>query len=446
MASTPDLEPDKELVSKLYSAGVHRWEAFEKALDILQAVPHRSSCHYRAIYGVIDSCPKLQTSGSFENKATRSVSEGIEVAQDIFSIKLAVCELDSMNVSIPATCDPLRTFGERKQSTKPTSSFFGFRIQSVPTESMDDAVLPSSQEVVNCKKALYDCPDSGRTWISFTSFRPDVRDLCEASRVLADIQEKFAMYENLTQVVVEVTRAAQENHEGLEFGHERIQAFRTELELFRQGFLQEFGHAQGTLTTFFEQFKDNLETTARESFNAIFQINKAAQESITDLAKDIDKSEVAMKNLQGSIEDVSLVALPALHDDMGFFRSQVTSAVTGIEELLTRQQTLSELTTNTTAAVIALNASLDLLQEKFAGLAKMCTALGSTVEHISRISGKHVPTGLHASSDSMVKRDPSVPIQKDGISQWEEAGFYKRGDSIIFHNTFQEDYCDGQSA
>ncbi|KAL9087537.1 MAG: hypothetical protein Q9165_006648 [Trypethelium subeluteriae] len=355
-----------------------------------------------------------------------------------------------MNVSTPATCDPLRTFGERKQSTKQTSSFFGFRTQSILVESTEAGVLPSSQEVVNCKKALYDCPDSGRTWISFTSFRPDVRDLCEASRVLADIEEKFAMYENLTQVVAEVTRAARENHEGLEFGHQRIQEFRSELELFRQGFSQEFEDVQGFLATFFEQLKDNLETTARESFNAIFQTKKAAQESIANLTRDIDRSGAAVKNLHGSLEDVSLVVLPALHENIGFFKSQVTSAVTGIGDLLTQQQTLSELTTNTTAAVIALNASMDLLHEKFAGLAKMCAALGSTVEHISRvlhrISGKRVSTDPQAYSDSMLKRDALVPIQKNGMSQWEEARFYKRGDPVIFHNTFQEDYRDGRSA
>ena len=178
-----DSEPQNELVTKLYNAGIHKWEGFRNAIDILHTLPRRSKCHHDAVFDVIDSCPNFKTNGVSWNSTGRSLHEGIEHAQVVYSIKLTVCELNSIDVPVPPACDAFQPHEKREQGTTLTSYLSGrLRSKFIPANNVDTAEQISSEEVQSCKRALYNGVADGPSWTSYTIFWQNVRQLCEASR------------------------------------------------------------------------------------------------------------------------------------------------------------------------------------------------------------------------------------------------------------------------
>ena len=168
---------------KLYNAGVHNSKSFEKAIDILQAVPRRSSCHHGTIFGVLEACPSFKTNSAPVNQGQHGLRDSVEHAEVIYAIKLTICELESAYISIPRACEAFRPLEEAQQNTGSKGQYFGqffgrYRRPIRSSASMLDEFSP--EQVMACKNALYNMDTNG--WTTHTQFLAQVHQLCEASR------------------------------------------------------------------------------------------------------------------------------------------------------------------------------------------------------------------------------------------------------------------------
>lgn len=170
---------------KLYNAGVHKWDGFQKALDVLQTIPPRSSCHRRTIFGVVESCSTLKTRGAPENQAVHNVSDRVEHAEVVYAIKLTICELESTNISPPLACHVFHPLEGPKQNTGAFGYFFSSRRRTTPASAANMWEEISPALVMSCKNALYNTDFNG--WTTYTSSLGRVHQLCQASRDSADM-------------------------------------------------------------------------------------------------------------------------------------------------------------------------------------------------------------------------------------------------------------------
>ena len=96
-------------------------------------------------------------------------------------------------------------------------------------------------------------------------------------------EEKIGIYENLTEVVMELTHSSGELVTAIQLGYQTRKEFETELDIFHKGLQQKFGEVEGTITNMSQQIRNSFEGAAQEGLKAISGTSRTAENSISKL-------------------------------------------------------------------------------------------------------------------------------------------------------------------
>lgn len=140
---------------------------YGQALEILHSMQASPSCHRLATSALLDSCQSIDGS-KHDSEAS------LEDTRSIYAAQLAVCEIQSADSKVPASCETLTP-------TRKIGLFNRLETQIVKTERLS-----------HCLQALETRP---QWWTSYSNNRQNAVVICQATR--ADIERGETSVEQL---------------------------------------------------------------------------------------------------------------------------------------------------------------------------------------------------------------------------------------------------------
>ena len=283
-SSIPDIEIDSHLVRHSLS------DSMQQTLDLIKNVESLPSCAKIASSALLHSCSALE--GSIKHEETE-LSRGsdlfVEEEADIYSARLAVCELSGADFSIPLAC---RSFVPTEQSKK-KRGIRGFWSKNDPTQPNN--VFHYYEEITlgnlqHCRKAL---GSTSQSWTSYSNNRQNAVVMCRAmqsqvdkdehlhvAKVLASaagsatvsLKDAFEAVNNLKAQFNEVATAMPQLQKDLTAGNEQ------QLEHVRQ-FWTETERVRGLLRDVLQDSSDiwdNVQSTKGEAASLVSTMNNVA--------------------------------------------------------------------------------------------------------------------------------------------------------------------------
>ena len=136
-------------------------QVYINVINDLQQLESRSLCHRLAIYSLVVNCKVIDGQETLD--ATGQGLQHLQDTLDSSAINLAMCDLERARADIPRQCDKFR----------------GDYLASLPLPSAPQLHV-TSQEISNCMNMLGSIVTA---WTSFTTYKAQAKQFCEAARV-----------------------------------------------------------------------------------------------------------------------------------------------------------------------------------------------------------------------------------------------------------------------
>ena len=306
-------------------------DSFQQTLDLIKNAESLPSCAKIATSALMHSCSALEGSMKQDESALdRGTDLFVDEEADIYSARLAVCELSGADFLIPKECKP---FIPTEKATK-KRGFRGYWSKSGPTEPnslfqyYDEITQANLQQ---CRKAL---GSTSQSWTSYSNNRQNAVLMCRAMRseiekeeqlhtgkILAgaamtatsSFQEVLEQANEMKKVFHEVATSMPQFQQDLVAGDEerleKVRQFWFEIERVQKGFQEVLGSVR--------EVKDELRNVgghAKDLESTISTANDSATE-ITDLVAGAGRQ---VAELTGQAEDfvnvIEYIRTVALHE------------------------------------------------------------------------------------------------------------------------------------
>ena len=197
----PEINVDHDLVRHSLS------DSLQEALNLIESIESLPSCAKIASSTLMYSCSALEGSIEHdESNYTRGSDLFIEEEADVYSARLAVCELNGADFLIPKECQTfiptdrvmkkrgIRGFWSRNGPTEPTGLF----------QYYDDITKANLQQ---CRKAL---GSTSQSWTSYSNSRQNAVVMCHAMRSQVEKDEQLHVGRILASTAAATTGSLQD--------------------------------------------------------------------------------------------------------------------------------------------------------------------------------------------------------------------------------------------
>ena len=282
-AQVPDIEIDSHLVRSSLS------DSMQQTLDLIKNVESLPSCAKIASSALLHSCSALEGSIKHdESDLSRGSDLFVDEEADIYSARLAVCELSGADFSIPKECQP---FVPTEQSKK-KRGFRGFWSKTGPSEPTalfqyyDEITLNNLQQ---CRKAL---GSTSQSWTSYSNNRQNAVVMCRAMRSEVDKDEYVHVAKVLASAAGTATVSLKDTLETFDLLRTRFSELSTAMPQFQQdlvaGNQQHLEYIQNFWSEEIERVRSSLRDVVEDA-DEISEGIRNSKNEITDLGSIIQK-------------------------------------------------------------------------------------------------------------------------------------------------------------
>lgn len=272
-------------------------DSMQQTLDLIKNVESLPSCAKIASSALLHSCSALEGSIKHdESQFSRGSDLFVEEEADIYSARLAVCELNGADFEIPKEC---RSFvpTEKTKSKRGIRGFWSNDGPSEPTNVFhyyDEITLTSLQQ---CRRAL---GSTSQSWTSYSNNRQNAVVMCRAMRSEIERDEQLHVGKILASAAAAATGSLQDAFEAVHILKDRFNELATAMPQFQEDlvagnqqqlhhvkqFWSEIERVRAGLREVFQDFdhvKDEIRSSRFEVSDLSSAIRKAASDSTTSM-------------------------------------------------------------------------------------------------------------------------------------------------------------------
>ena len=311
----PDIKIDNYLVRSSLS------DSMQQTLDLIKNVESLPSCAKIASSALLHSCSALEGSIKHdESELTRGSDLFVEEEADIYSARLAVCELSGADFSIPKECrsfipdDKVKRkrgicgFWSRNGASEPTTTF----------QSYDEITLSNLQQ---CRRAL---GSTSQSWTSYSNNRQNAVVMCRAMRSEIEKDDQLHVGKILASAAAAATESLQDALEAInllktqfnelttampQFQKDLVAGNEQQLDYVRQ-FWSQIEQVRGGLKDILQDFdgvRHGLRSSKDEVTDLGSAIRKAAMDSTASMQEVVIKTQHEMTSLSENAAALSEV-------------------------------------------------------------------------------------------------------------------------------------------
>lgn len=205
-AQVLDIEIDNHMVRHSLS------DSMQQTLDLIKNVESLPSCAKIASSALLHSCSALEGSITHDDSDLRRGSDlFVEEEADIYSARLAVCELSGADFSIPSACQSFIPT-EKSKNKRGIRGFWSKNGPSQPAtvfQYYDDVTLNNLQQ---CRKSL---GSTSQSWTSYSNNRQNAVVMCRAMQSQVDNDEHIHVAKVLASAAASATVSLQDTSEAI---------------------------------------------------------------------------------------------------------------------------------------------------------------------------------------------------------------------------------------
>lgn len=270
---------DNRVLPQLASKPQQHDAIFTEALQLLDSMRSSPSCNRVAVTRLVTSCQFV--GGKDTGDSQTYEYESLDRIRSMYAARLAICELNGADASVPTPCLPVAVSPIPKSKSR-----FPFTSKPQPHDTgidlLPDAVLGQ------CLKALESRP---QWWTSYSNNRQNAMVICQAARIEVEREELLDLHRA-------IVKTSSNLHEGLEVALHNA-AMETSQH---QEFLEEVRLMQERLTV-------DLENSASVTQNAL---DRLLREIWTGLDSIATSAGSVMDNLRGGAGTLAKVTMVTL--------------------------------------------------------------------------------------------------------------------------------------
>lgn len=294
----------------------------QQTLDLIKNVESLPSCAKIASSALLHSCSALEGSIKHdESELSRGSDLFVDEEADIYSARLAVCELSGADFSIPNECRSfipddkvkkkrgIRGFWSKNGASEPTATF----------QYYDEVTLGNLQQ---CRRAL---GSTSQSWTSYSNNRQNAVVMCRAMRSEVEKDEQLHVGKILASAATAATGSLQDAFEAVtllktrfnelatampQFQKDLVAGNQQQLDYVRQ-FWSEIEQVRGGLKDILHDFdgvRDRLRNSKNEVTDLGSAIRKAAMDSTASMHEIATQSQHEMSAVSENAAALSEVS------------------------------------------------------------------------------------------------------------------------------------------
>ena len=283
----------------------------QQTLELIKNVESLPSCAKIASSALLHSCSALEGSIKHdESEMSRGSDLFVDEEADIYSARLAVCELSGADFSIPNECRSfipddkvkkkrgIRGFWSKNGASEPTTTF----------QYYDEVTLSNLQQ---CRRAL---GSTSQSWTSYSNNRQNAVVMCRAMRSEVEKDEQLHVGKILASAATAATGSLQDAFEAVTVLKTRFNELATAMPQFQEDlvagnqqqlnhvrqFWSEIEQVRGGLQDILQDFdgvREELRTSKHEVRDLGSAIRKAAMDSTASMHEIATQSQHEMTAL-----------------------------------------------------------------------------------------------------------------------------------------------------
>ncbi|KAF2098357.1 hypothetical protein NA57DRAFT_77147 [Rhizodiscina lignyota] len=191
-----------EIINLLSTHQKSPTEVFAQAESLIISLRSAPSCHQAATVDLIDSCHSLGQ--GYDSTMTKDVEKMLDATRNEYAVKLAACELNSAQASVPKQC---ARFTPSIEACKDSDWFKSTKGSVQPRQTNDGTCYPhySLTHVQRCITAL---SDKAQTWTSYSNARQNAMVVCHASREAIDRETLIHTFKSMVKSTGDLVAAS----------------------------------------------------------------------------------------------------------------------------------------------------------------------------------------------------------------------------------------------
>ena len=276
IAQMPEIDNDNQFVRNSLSGTI------QQTLDLIKNVETLPSCAKIASSALLHSCSALEGSIKHdESELARGSDLFIEEEADIYSARLAVCELSGADFSIPPPCRSfvpaaqtskkrgIRAFWSKDGPTQPTGAF----------QYYDEITITNLQ---HCRKAL---GSTSQSWTSYSNNRQNAVVMCRAMRSEIERDEQLHVGKILAKAAATATGSLQDAFETANLLKSQFTELATAIPQFQQDLVAGNQQQMDYIRDFWievEQLRGGLRNILQD-FDSVQHGLQASKSEVVDL-------------------------------------------------------------------------------------------------------------------------------------------------------------------